>query len=97
MSKKEKDRFEICEMFCAKADRDRVFFGIIKRFEDHLGNHQVFSKILMPDDGYICSQANDQKELGKNLDEMCVLILDKGIHSDAGVTTKIFETEFFMN
>jgi hypothetical protein len=38
MSKIEKDRLEITEMFIAKASMDRCFFGIIKRFEDHLGN-----------------------------------------------------------
>jgi hypothetical protein len=47
MSKKEEERFEICEMFMAKADKDRCFFGIINRFEDHDGNPAVFCKIVM--------------------------------------------------
>ena len=71
MSMKEKERFEICEMFMAKAVKDRCFFGIINRFEDHDGNPAVFSKIVMPDDKYICAQAKDQKVLSKNLNEMC--------------------------
>ena len=58
MSKKEKDRLEINELFMAKADRNRCFFGIIKRWNDHDGNPVVFSKIVMPDDGYICAQVN---------------------------------------
>lgn len=95
MSKKEKERFEICEMFMAKADRDRCFFGIIKRFEDHDGNPLVFSKIVMPNDGYICAQANDQKNLGNNLDKICVMILDKGLHNDGGVTETIFNIVFY--
>jgi hypothetical protein len=97
MSKKEKERFEICEMFMAKADKDRCFFGIINRFEDHDGNPAVFSKIVMPDDGYICAQAKDQKVLGANLDEICIMILDKNLHDNAGAKTKIFETDFFLN
>jgi len=42
-----------------KADYNRGFFCIIKRFEDHDGNSLIFSKIVMLDDGYICAQAND--------------------------------------
>ena len=38
MSKIEKNRLRITEMFMAKADQRRCFFGIIKRFEDHHGN-----------------------------------------------------------
>jgi len=97
MKKKEKERFEICEMFMAKADKDRCFFGIINRFEDHDGNPAVFSKIVMPDDGYICAQSTDQKTLGNNLDEMCVMILDGGLHNDTGVAVEINEEKFFIN
>jgi hypothetical protein len=97
MSKKEKERFEITEMFMAKADCNRCFFGIIKRWIDHDGNPVVFSKIVISDDGYICAQAKDQKTLGKNLDKMCVMILDRGLHNDAGKSIEIFDSEFFLN
>jgi hypothetical protein len=97
MSKKEHDRFEITEMFMAKANSDRCFYGIIKRFKDNDGNPMVFSKIVMPDDGYICAQCNDQKTLGKNLDNMCVMIMDMGLHNDSGKTTEIFGMDFFLN
>ena len=97
MDKKKQIHIELTEMFMVKADRYRCFFGIIKRWKDDKGTPFVFSKICMPNDGYLCAQSTDQKTLGKNLDEMCVMILDKGIHSDAGVKTKVFETEYFMN
>jgi len=48
-------------------------------------------------DGLLCASANDQKILGKNLDEICIMILDKNLHDNAGVKTKIFETDFFLN
>jgi 5-methylcytosine-specific restriction endonuclease McrBC regulatory subunit McrC len=51
----------------------------------------------MPDNGFIVAQAEDQKKLSKSLNEMCVMILDKGIHSESGGSTKIFEIGFFMN
>lgn len=37
--------------------------GIINRFVDHDVNPAIFSKIVMPDDGYICAQATAQKKL----------------------------------
>lgn len=97
VDKNKKDRFVITEMFMAKADPTRCFFGIIKRFEDHLGNPLLFSKIVMPNDGFLCSQATDQKTLGKNLDEICIMVLDNGLHNYVGVTIEIFGSEYFLN
>ena len=94
MSKKEKERFEISEMFMQKADKSRCIFGIIKRGKDDDGNPYVFSRIKMKD-SLLCFSANDQKSLGANLDEMCIMILDKKLHDNAGVVTKIFEKDFF--
>jgi hypothetical protein len=96
MDKKSKDRFEITELFMAMADKDRCFTGIIKRLNDAEGNPFVFSRIVV-NDGLLCASTPEQKELGRNLDEMCIMICDKKIHGDAGVTTKIFDADFFLN
>jgi hypothetical protein len=96
MDKEKKNKFEINEMFMAKADVNRCFFGIIKRSKDEDGNPYFFSRIKMQD-GLLCASANDQKILGKNLDEICIMILDKNLHDNAGVKTKIFETDLFLN
>jgi hypothetical protein len=53
MSKKEK--FEITEMFMVRADKERCFFGCIKRLKDDNGNQFVFNRIVMPD-GLICAR-----------------------------------------
>jgi hypothetical protein len=45
----------------------------------------------------LCGRASDQKSLGANLDEMCVHILDKNLHGDAGVSTEIFGGKYFLN
>jgi hypothetical protein len=97
MDKKKQTQIELTEMFMAKADPTRCFFGIIKRFEDHRGNPLVFSKIVMPEDGYICAQSTDQKELGKTLDKICIMVLDQNINADLGVKIKIFGTDLFLN
>jgi hypothetical protein len=96
MDEKSKDRFEITELFMAMADKDRCFTGIIKRLKDAEGNPFVFSRIVMPD-GLICAREADQKALGENLDKMCIMILDKNLHGDTGVSTEIFGSDFFLN
>ena len=47
--------------------------------------------------GFICAQAEDQWKLGDMLDSIVLMILDKGLHNVAGVTTKIFSADFFLN
>ena len=99
MSKSDKnmsDRFEITEMFMCQADNERCFYGIIKRSKDNYGNEHVFSRIII-NDGLIQACAPDQWELGKNLDEICKVVLDMGLHNDSGVYTDIFGGKFFLN
>jgi hypothetical protein len=50
----------------------------------------------MPD-GLLCASAPEQQELGDNLDKMCKMICDKGLHSDSGVSSNIFGANFFHN
>ena len=90
------DRFEITELFMAQADNERCFYGVIKREKDAEGNPRLFSRIVV-NDGLIQACASDPKTLGKMLDEMCVMVLDYGIHNDAGVLVEIFGNHYFLN
>jgi hypothetical protein len=96
MDKEKTERFEITEMFMAQADHERCFYGIINRGIDEFGNAFVFSRIAMPD-GLLCAQEADQKKLGKNLDEMCIMILDKKLHNNSGESIIIFNADYFLN
>lgn len=91
-----RDRFEITEFFMAQADNERCFYGVIKRGKDTEGYPHLFSRIVV-NDGLIQACASDQKTLGKMLDEMCILVLDYGLHSDAGVSIEIFDNQYFVN
>lgn len=93
---KNKDRFEITELFMAQADHERCFYGVIKRGKDADGHPHLFSRIIVKD-GLIQACASDQKTLGKMLDEMCVMVLDYGLHNDAGVSIEIFGNQYFLN
>jgi hypothetical protein len=96
MDKEKTDRFEITEMFMAQASHERCFYGIIKRGTDEFGNDFVFSRIVMPD-GLIQARANDQQELGKNLDEICRMVLDYGLHNNTGANINVLNTALFVN
>jgi len=94
---KEPLKVEIVELFVAKPDRDRVFFGCIKRSRNEKDEMNLFSRIAMPDDGVLCANETDQLVLAKNLNSMAVMILDQNIHNDAGVSTEIFGLKFYHN
>ena len=89
-------KVEITEMFCAQIDGNRMYTGCIKRLRDNIGNQFVFSRIVMPN-GLLCARETEQNTLGKNLDIMAKDIVDGNLHGDAGVSTEIFGTNFFLN
>jgi hypothetical protein len=95
--KEKKQKIEVTEMFVAKACRNRIFGGILTRMVDDYDNPIVFSRILMEDDGLLCAQASDQKELANNLNTMAHMIVFEGLHDDRGKTKEIFGTNFFLN
>ena len=99
MSEKDDDRFELTELFMAKAGKtgwDRCYHGTIKRETDDEGKLFVFSRIKV-NQGNICSRASDQWILGEKLDDMVLMILDYGLHSDSGVTSVIAGSSYFLN
>jgi len=93
---KKEIKVEITELFMAQADKYRCFHGIIKRSRDENGNPLFYSKIKVHD-GFIYSQESDRDRLGKNLDEICIMVLDKGLHKSGGMYQKIFNRKFFLN
>ncbi len=90
-------KVEITEMFVAKPDKDRIYFGCIKRSRNEKDEMNLFSRINMPNDGILCANETDQKVLAKNLNSMAVMILDQNIHNDAGVSIEIFGLKFYHN
>ena len=97
--KNKKDKLEIQELFMAKAGKhgwDRCFHGTIKRETDADGNPIVYGKIKV-NDGFVCTQAGHQDVLGSRLDELVLMVLDYGLHSDAGATSEIADSTCFLN
>jgi len=96
MQKKKKVELQITELFMSKAGWDRCFHGIIKRKTDEEGSQFVYSEIKI-NKGYIYSRASDQWILGQMLDELTIMVLDKGLHSNIGISETICGSEFFLN
>lgn len=98
----EKDRglkIQLTEIFMAKAGKngwDRCFHGTITRGNDVNGNPVVFGKIKVHD-GYICAKASDHWELGEMLDELVLMVLDAGIHAQAGEFVRIQNFICYLN
>jgi hypothetical protein len=98
MRNKKDCNIEITEIFMAKAGNDwsRCFHGTIRRETSADGNPVVRGKIKV-NDGYISAQASDQWELGDKLDELVLMVLDLGLHSDTGKTSDIAGTPYILN
>jgi hypothetical protein len=95
LDKEKKLLVEVTEIFVSKACKHKIFWGTITRTIDDFGNPVVFSRILMDDDGLLCAQASDQKELADNLNSMARMIVFEGLHDDRGKIEEIFSTDFF--
>ena len=86
----------ITELFLVRADWTRTFMGAICRETNADGNHVVMGKVILPE-GMIWCLSSVEEELRKNLDDICTMKLDCGLHEDTGVTIKIFDADFFLN
>lgn len=90
------DNFKISELMLVKADWQRTFVAEICREITSEGISIVRGTVVV-NEGKIWSSAETWEELGKYLDDICILNLDMGLHSDVGVTNKIFSRDFFLN
>lgn len=70
--------------------------GAIRRETDNDGNQIVIGSVIVHE-GRIWSKAGCQEELMKNMDDICRLKLDYGLHSHSGVVTNVSGHDFFWN
>ena len=96
---KKNEEFEITELFMIKAgknDWNRTFIGSVKRETTEEGEAVVRMSVTV-NEGLIVGMARDQDELGANLDDVCLMKLDYGLHSKDGPKSNIFDSDFFHN
>ena len=96
MEKKKLPGIQLTELFLVKADWGRTFMGEIFRENTADGKEFVRGRVII-EEGKSWSTGNSQKELAKNLNDICIMKLDMGMHSRAGVKVKILDFDFFLN
>jgi len=96
--KKITQEFQITELFLVKAGNDysRTFIAQIRRESTKEGKSIVRGSLVV-NEGRIWSSADNQEELGKYLDDLCVMKLDYNLHSNMGESILIAGTPFFLN
>jgi hypothetical protein len=97
MAKKIRE-LEITELILVKTGSNwgRTFMGTIKRETDENGNANCRGEVIA-EEGKIWSVGQTEKKLGDNLDMICEMKLNMGLHTYSGVTTIICETESNLN
>ncbi len=96
---KKKEEFELTELFMIKAgknDWSRTYIGSIKRETNEKGEPVVRMNVIV-EEGMVIGMAGNQDELGANLDDVCLMKLDFGLHSKDGPKSTIFESDFYHN
>ena len=96
--KRKKIDIEITELYMYKAGQDwhRRFMGTIKRDFDDSGEPVVCGRVEVGD-CIVYSMASDKDQLGEQMDAVVLMVLDYDLHSTAKKTTKICDTDFFLN
>ena len=86
----------ITELFLVKSGWDRTFMAEIVRDKSEDGTTINRGKVVV-NEGQIWSTGETQDELGNNLDGICTMKLDLGLHDNEGVTSKIAVEKYFHN
>jgi hypothetical protein len=90
--------FKITELFLVKTGNDysRTFIGHIHRESTKEGKSIVRGSVEVPD-GKLWSIAESQEELGKYLDDLCLMNLDMSLHSKVANFLEIGSMSFSLN
>ena len=87
---------QITELFLVKADWNRTFMATIIR-EKTEDREEIIRGNVVINEGKVWCVAESEKVLGMYLDDICLMTLDKGLHSSAGLSTKIAGEDFYLN
>ncbi len=99
MKKQKGDRkveFALTELFLVVADKERTFVGSMQRGKDEDGRNFVTGKVTVKE-GVMVGRAETDRIMGEQLDDVCKLKLDHGLHLMKGKTSMILGTEYNHN
>jgi hypothetical protein len=91
---------QISELFLVKCGEDwtRTFMAEIIREKTEDRKDIIRGNVIINEGKIWCvAESGSEEELGNYLDEMCVMKLEYGLHSNAGVTVKVLGEDLFLN
>jgi len=91
-----KNKVRISELFLIKADWSRTFMGEIVRINNNDGTETIRGSVIV-NEGKIWGVADSDELLGKNLDDICTLKLDHGLHNNFGLNISVAGQPLFIN
>jgi hypothetical protein len=98
MKKKKLPEIEIQELILIKCGKSRhtTYLGTFTRENDETGNPVVRGSAVI-DEGKAWSMASSEEELGNNLDEICWMKIEMGLHQYSGASIEIAGSGFNLN
>ena len=91
-----KDRLQLVELILVAADIKRTF--VATRLErQHDNGEKFYTAVVKVHEGEIISASESESGVENNLDIMCVLKLDFGLHETKAISSVIFHYDYFHN
>ncbi len=90
------DKFHFVELFLVAADVQRTF-AATRLERQHDNGEKFYTAAVIVQEGEIISASESKSGVQKNLDVMCVLKLDYGLHKAGVKSSLIFHCDCFHN
>ena len=91
-----KDRYQLTELFLVAADIHRTFPAtMLTRHDDN--DQEFYVGAVIINEGEVIGRAKSQAELERNMDDICKMKLDYGLHATSGIYSEILLTSYFHN
>ena len=91
-----KDKYQLTELFLVAADIHRTFPAtILSKHDDN--DQEYFIGVVIINEGEVIGRAKSQAELENQLDDLCKMKLDCGLHQTEAISSVIFYGDCFHN
>ena len=91
-----KDKFHLVELFLVAADIHRTFPATMLTKQDN-NDQEYFVGVVTINEGEVIGRAKSKAELENQLDDICKLKLDFGLHATSGISSELLLTSYFHN
>ena len=91
-----KDRFQLVELILIAADIHRTFPAtMLTKHDDN--DQEYFIGVVIINEGEVIGRAKSQAELENQLDDICKIKLDYGLHGTSGISSEILLSKYIHN